>query len=104
MLASVTDGRLCLCGAEDDLPAPLPSAVASVALTPTEGLRELRHAVQKAAQAAGHPTERVGDLAIASSEAGMNAIVHAGTGTGEVRQLMPGSCRCGWWTTARASR
>ena len=85
MLASVTDGRLCLCGAEDDLPAPLPSAVASVALTPTEGLRELRHAVQEAAQAAGHPMERVGDLAIAASEAGMNAIVHAGTGTGEVR-------------------
>ena len=55
MLASVTEGRLHLCCAEDELPTPLPNVVALVALTPTEGLRELRHATQEAARVGGPP-------------------------------------------------
>ena len=84
VLASVTEGRLRLCQEEAELPAPPAPSASPIPLSQTAGLAELRHAAQEAARAAGHPEERVGDLAIAASEAGMNAIVHAGTGTGAV--------------------
>ncbi len=81
VLASVTEGRLILCDRADDLPAPLTPAAAPVLLSDAGGLSELRHAAMDAARGAGHEEERVGDLVIAVSEAGMNAIVHAGAGT-----------------------
>ncbi|MBV9849945.1 MAG: PAS domain S-box protein [Armatimonadetes bacterium] len=84
VLASVTEGRLILCAGEGELPAPLTHAAPPLALTATEGLSELRHAAMAAARGAGHAEDRVGDLVIAASEAGMNAIVHAGAGTANV--------------------
>ena len=84
VLASVTDGRLQLCDTFADLPPPLLFRSAPVALTQTEGLSHLRHDAQAAAQAVGLPEERGFDLVLAVGEAGMNAIVHAGAGTGQV--------------------
>ena len=85
VLASVTEGRLRLCQEAGELPAPLTPVADPIALSRVGGLPELRHAAQEAARTAGHPEDRVGDLAIAASEAGMNAIVHSGAGSGEVR-------------------
>ncbi len=84
VLASVTDGRLQLCDTPADLPRPLPFCAESVALTATEGLRRLRHDALAAAAAVGLSEERGYDLALAVGEAGMNAVVHAGSGTGQV--------------------
>jgi PAS domain S-box-containing protein len=84
VLASVTEGRLILCDDEEGLPAPLILVAAPIALSASCGLSELRHTAMDAARQAGHTEERLGDLAIAASEAGMNAIVHAGTGTARV--------------------
>ena len=84
VLASVTDGRLQLCDTLADLPRPLPFCAEPVALTATEGLRRLRHDAQAAAAAAGLSDERGYDLVLAVGEAGMNAVVHAGAGTGQV--------------------
>lgn len=82
VLASVTEGRLRLCDSDSDLPPLLPP-IAEVALEkPT--LRRLRHAVRDAATTAGFPDERVHDLVTAVGEAAMNAVVHAGGGTGTV--------------------
>ena len=84
MLASVTEGRLILCEREDELPALLTPVGGPIPLTSSGGLSELRLAAQEAARAAGHPEARVGDLVIAVSEAGMNAVVHAQTGVAQV--------------------
>ena len=84
VLASVTDGRLQLCDTFADLPPPLLFRAAPVALTQTEGLAALRHDAQAAAEAVRLPEERGFDLVLAVGEAGMNAIVHAGAGTGQV--------------------
>lgn len=84
VLASVTEGRLILCAEADELPAFLTPAAPTVALSSTGGLSELRHAAMAAAREAGFAEERVGDFVIAASEAGMNAIVHADTGTANV--------------------
>ena len=48
------------------------------------GLRELRRQAFGAAQKAGMPEERCYDLELAVGEAGMNAVVHAGEGVGQV--------------------
>ncbi len=84
VLASVTDGRLQLCDAAADLPRPPALCSEPVRLTATDGLRQLRHQALAAAQAVGLPEERGFDLALAVGEAGMNAVVHAGAGTGQV--------------------
>ncbi len=84
VLASVTDGRLQLCDTPADLPRPLPLYAEPVALTATGGLRQLRHDALAAAAAVCLPDERGYDLALAVGEAGMNAVVHAGAGTGQV--------------------
>lgn len=84
VLASVTEGRLHLCRVLGELPPPLTPFGVPVSLTQAEGLRELRQQTQGAAQAAGLLTEKQFDLMTAASEAGMNAIVHAGGGTGQV--------------------
>lgn len=84
VLASVTDGRLQLCDTPADLPRPLPLWAEPVVLTATGGLRRLRHDALAAAAAVGLPDERGYDLALATGEAGMNAVVHAGVGTGQV--------------------
>lgn len=84
VLASVTEGHLRLCDQAADLPPPLTPYAESVALTLTSGLRELRHQATAAARAAGLPDERCFDLELAVGEAGMNAVVHAGEGIGQV--------------------
>lgn len=84
VLASVTDGRLQLCDTPADLPAVLPECSEPVLLTPTHGLSQLRHEAQAAAEAVGLSDERGFDLVLAVGEAGMNAVVHAGKGTGQV--------------------
>lgn len=84
VLASVTEGKLQLCSALNQLPAAFEAASEPLTLTPSTGLYALRHAAQDLAAAAGHDGLRQYDLITAASEAGMNAIVHAGGGTAEV--------------------
>ena len=84
VLASVTEGALLLCDAESDLPAPFTPWTSPVPLSMSSGLRELRHQAFAAAQAVGLPEERCYDLELAVGEAGMNAVVHAGEGIGQV--------------------
>ena len=84
VLASVTEGKLQLCSAPDQLPAPFPAASGPLPLTPEAGLYALRREAEKQAAAAGHDGLRQYDLITAASEAGMNAIVHAGGGTASV--------------------
>ena len=84
VLASVTDGRLLLCDTPADLPPPLDACSLQVPLSQTDGLRQLRHEAMTAAEAVGLSDERGFDLALAVGEAGMNAVVHAGSGTGQV--------------------
>jgi GAF domain-containing protein len=84
VLASVTEGRLRLCADADELPALLTPFADSIPLSITGGLRELRHQAAAAAQAAGLAEERGFDLELAVGEAGMNAVVHAGEGIGQV--------------------
>ena len=84
VLASVTDGRLQLCDTPADLPR-LPECCSDpVPLTPTDGLRQLRREAMAAAQNVGLSDERGYDLVLAVGEAGMNAVVHAGAGIGQV--------------------
>ena len=83
VLASVTEGRLVLCDADADLPAPLAPVGEVVALSREGGLREFRRLALAAAE--GMVEERRHDLVTAVSEAGMNAITHGGgVGTGRV--------------------
>ncbi len=84
MLASVTEGRLLLSSSPAQLPPPLTPVGALILLTKKEGLRELSQRAQEATEVAGMADERQFDLVTAASEAGMNAVVHAGGGTGFV--------------------
>ena len=84
VLASVTEGRLRLCDTPGDLPPALTPFGEPLPLSMSGGLRELRRQAVAAAQAAGLPDVRGFDLEMAVGEAGMNAIVHAGEGTGQV--------------------
>ncbi len=84
VLASVTEGRLQLCDTPDDLPPVPVHSSPPVSLTHSAGLSQLRHEAMAAAAAVGLPGERGLDLALAVGEAGMNAVVHAGFGTGQV--------------------
>lgn len=84
VLASVTEGKLLLSNSSAPLPAPLSPVGEPILLTREAGLWELRRRAQGAALAAGHSDERQFDLITAASEAGMNAIVHAGCGTAHV--------------------
>jgi PAS domain S-box-containing protein len=83
VLASVTEGKLRLCDRATDLPArlaPVGEPVSLVAAT----LRRLRHQALEATRALGFPKDRGEDLISAAGEAGMNAVTHAGGGTGFV--------------------
>lgn len=84
VLLTVTDGTLRLCETASDLPRPLALPCTPVALTRAEGLGELRHLIRQEALSLGFSEERWGDLVTASQEAGMNAVVHAGSGTGRL--------------------
>jgi GAF domain-containing protein/anti-sigma regulatory factor (Ser/Thr protein kinase) len=84
VLASVTDGRLQLCDTAADLPTLPASCSPPVSLTLTGGLGQLRHEARAVAVAMGLAEERQFDLELAVGEAGMNAVVHAGSGVGQV--------------------
>jgi anti-sigma regulatory factor (Ser/Thr protein kinase) len=83
MLFGLTEGRLRLCDTEADLPPPLPPLGDAVELSaPT--LRLLRKQVEAVAEGLHLPKERLYDLITAVGEAAMNAVRHAGGGTGRV--------------------
>ena len=83
MLSSVTGGRLRLVDAEEELPALLRPASDVVELTRAT-LRVLRRQVQAVSEKVGLSDERAHDLLTAVGEAAMNAVQHAGGGTGQV--------------------
>jgi PAS domain S-box-containing protein len=84
VLASVTDGKLRLCQLARELPSKGKPASAKVNLSAELGLRELRISAKEAALQQGFSDERWQDLITAVSEAGMNAVVHAGGGFAQV--------------------
>jgi PAS domain S-box-containing protein len=84
VLASVTEGKLQLCGSLDQLPGQFDRVSETLPLTPDAGLFALRRQAEDFAASAGHDGLRQYDLMTAASEAGMNAIVHAGGGTAQV--------------------
>ena len=86
VLLGVTDGRLRLCDARADLPAPITPSGEPVLLQQGNGLRILRLQVALACEAAGLTEVRCFDLITAVGEASMNAVVHAGGGSGRVFQ------------------
>lgn len=84
VMLSVTGGRLHLCHAPSDLPVPLRACGEPIPLAMTGGIRDLRDQARDAAVAQGFADERWHDLVTATSEAAMNAVVHAGGGWGRV--------------------
>ncbi len=84
VLASVTDGKLRLCQSATNLPARGAPISGRIALTARQGLKELRQAAKSAALEQKFKDERWQDLVTAVSEAGMNAVVHAGGGEAQV--------------------
>ena len=84
VLASVTEGALCLCDTDRDLPETRAPVGDPLPLSMSGGLRELRRQAFEAARKVGIPDERCYDLELAVGEAGMNAVVHAGEGIGQV--------------------
>lgn len=84
VLAGVTDGHLILCHTFEELPSSLSPFDGPIALSLSGGLRELRYKTQEAAESIGLSSDRTGDLVAAVGETGMNAIVHAGKGIGQV--------------------
>ncbi len=95
VLASVTDGKLRLCQTVADLPSRGAQIGSSIKLSATEGLKELRKESKSAALELGFLDDRWQDLITAVSEAGMNAVVHAGGGKARVYAL-GGSCVQVW--------
>jgi PAS domain S-box-containing protein len=89
ILKSVTEGKLRLCDSPADLPPPLQSAGETVALT-SDSLMTLRTAAREVLTAQNFSKERVTDMTTAASEAGMNAVVHAGGGTASIFTDGPG--------------
>ena len=84
VLASVTEGKLHLCYRAADLPALRTPAGEPIILTRTDSLSDLRHRADRAALAVGLSEDQRSDLALSVGEAAMNAVVHAGMGTGRV--------------------
>ncbi len=85
MLSSMSEGRLRLCDSVADLPSPITPEPADKPVTLEKNtVRVLRHQTVAACQGAGLPPEREDDLVTAVGEASMNAVVHAGGGTGSV--------------------
>lgn len=83
ILSSVTEGKLFLCDSPADLPFPFQSMGEAIALT-SDTLFVLRRAVRQTLDTLNFPAERGSDLTTAVSEASMNAVVHAGGGTGRI--------------------
>ena len=84
VLAGVTEGHLILCHSSDEMPALLTALSEPIALSQAAGLSELRRRTREAAESLPVSVERTHELVTAVSEAGMNAVVHAGGGVGQV--------------------
>lgn len=86
VLSSATGGRLTLCDSLTGIPSLLPETLAEdrVALTPVRGIRELRKAAERAADALQFSNSSWFDFETSIGEAAMNAVVHAGGGEGVV--------------------
>ena len=84
VLAGVTEGHLILCHTPDELPGLHSTFGEPIALSPEGGLGQLRQRTREAAERLPLSSERAHELVTAVSEAGMNAVVHAGGGTGQV--------------------
>ena len=80
VLRNVTEGKLRLCRAFDELPPQQPNCGGDQTLTRSAGISGLRHEAQNAAAERGFNTARCQDLITAVGEAAMNAIVHGGGG------------------------
>lgn len=80
VLANVTDGRLCLCSRDSDLPALLPMIGEAVLLTTPQSLAPFRRKIEAVGAVVGLPYARTQELIITGGEAAMNCIVHAGGG------------------------
>lgn len=91
VLAGVTDGKLRLCATPEELPPPGTPFGDAIPLSRTEGLSELRHRADEAAESIGMPDDRRGDLVLAVGEAAMNAVTHAGNGVGTVSLTASGA-------------
>ncbi|BDI33966.1 hypothetical protein CCAX7_60170 [Capsulimonas corticalis] len=85
VLSSVTEGKLNLINSRSETPSPAALVGEAICLTTSAGLHDLRRLCEKASKLAGHTEARTFDLMTAGSEAGMNALVHAGGGTATVR-------------------
>ncbi|MDQ2799312.1 MAG: SpoIIE family protein phosphatase, partial [Armatimonadota bacterium] len=83
VLASVTAGRLRLCEEPGDLPPCLNRYGERLVLS-RKNLSHLRHRTREAALSLNMPVERCQDIESAVGEAAMNAVAHAGGGTGQV--------------------
>ncbi len=86
VLRNVTEGKLRLCRALDDLPPQQPSCGDQQTLSRRGGISGLRQEAKDAAAERGFDTSRCQDLITAVGEAAMNAIVHGGGGN---------ACVCG---------
>jgi PAS domain S-box len=84
VLLTATEGRLRLCDTIADLPAPLDEFLLPIPLDEAN-LRTLRLRAEDAAVGQGVSEERWQDFVVAVGETGMNAVMHARNGTGEVR-------------------
>jgi len=85
VLQVVTEGRLRLCENASHLPVPgIPLAPAM--MLDGASLAELRRQIADHAAESGFATERRADLIAAVGEAAMNAVVHGGGGSAQVRR------------------
>ncbi|HEY3330057.1 MAG TPA: ATP-binding protein [Capsulimonadaceae bacterium] len=80
VLYGVTEGKLIFCANRDELPQLKPDASPEFEISPSS-LQAIRHAATNVCQSKGLPAIRTDDVEIATGEALMNAVVHAGGGS-----------------------
>jgi serine/threonine-protein kinase RsbT len=83
MLSGFTEGRLRLCFARSELPAPLAPLSETFVLS-KPSLHLFRKELEAVAEGLQFPKERLSDLLTATHEAAMNAVRHGGGGTARV--------------------
>jgi PAS domain-containing protein/anti-sigma regulatory factor (Ser/Thr protein kinase) len=83
MLAGFTEGRLRLCFAREEMPAPL-SPLSDTFTLAKPALHLFRKQLEAVAEGLRFPKERLRDLLTASHEAAMNAVRHGGGGTARI--------------------
>ncbi len=84
MLYAVSEKRFTLCWDQAELPQKIGSCDTALEQSINGGMSELRKLIRSVCDRMGYTVDRVQDLAIAASEAAMNAVVHAGGGLASV--------------------